>query len=439
MSSENEADGISFNGDCEIDDDTALSPMSSLLVPEIALSDGNFDEGNDDFDDPSGQMEEIVNVHTNGVRSYSCDVCDKVFKRKAHLRRHYRLHTGERPYECQWCGLKFARSEQRNQHVTREHNQSHITCTICGKYFHTDEERMNHMVLHLENRYFRCTICTKEFDKASALAGHMQVHTVHEPVSITKKSHKCQTCNMEFSRFDHLIRHQTVHSGVKMYQCQFCMKRFTRADNRTKHEKTCRIGKSSTSLDGEELNEQITIKTEPNQMDPLEIINVASIPEHYFDDIDTSNNTDDLLDNIDLFHDDTCDDGLPQIEEKTAVTAMEYVRMKQSEADNDLKQLGGIRQKVERPKLTKEEIDTLTCNVCGKTLAQKYHLVRHKIIHLKQKPYKCLKCSRSFARREHLRYVLTIKIHLHAEKHFNSYLFLGLLQTSFIHSQETIR
>lgn len=119
MASETEPDGIGLNSDCEIDEDTALSPMSSLLVPEIALSDGNFDEGNDEFDGINGQNSSNSS-QMNGIRSYKCDVCAKEFKRKAHLRRHYRLHTGERPYACHSCPLTFARSEQRNQHTARE-------------------------------------------------------------------------------------------------------------------------------------------------------------------------------------------------------------------------------------------------------------------------------------------------------------------------------
>lgn len=213
MASDTEPDGMSLNGDCEMDDDTALSPMSSLLVPEIALSDDKFDDGTEEFEG-THEQNGVETVHRNGIKMYKCDVCEKEFKRKAHLRRHYRLHTGERPYDCQWCGQTFARSEQRNQHIVREHNQSHITCTICGKGFRNDEDRMNHMVLHLENKYFRCTICMKEFDKANALAGHMQVHTTHDSLSGARKTFKCTTCDMDFSRFDHLIRHQTVHSGT---------------------------------------------------------------------------------------------------------------------------------------------------------------------------------------------------------------------------------
>lgn len=106
MGSEVDIDDVSMNGDCEIefDDDGGgeLSPMSSLLVPEIALYDGNddFDDTNqnDEFDETNGESSSSLLVQvSNGIRSlHKCDVCEKQFKRKAHLRRHYRLHTGER-------------------------------------------------------------------------------------------------------------------------------------------------------------------------------------------------------------------------------------------------------------------------------------------------------------------------------------------------------
>lgn len=285
-------------------------------------------------------------------------------------------------------------------------------CMICGKAYVDENDRIEHTNLHLAKRYFRCSICSKEFDKASALAGHTQIHSTQE-ITGGKKVHKCQTCQMEFSRYDHLIRHQTVHSGLKLFECKLCFKRFTRADNRKKHESTCKgdgsihvqNGQNSLSEFGDGENAEMD---EELPTDPLEIINVSSILAQEFEDIDTSNNEIDFFDDMNFF-DDNGDDMLTN--GMKSENLGESVRMTQSEADFDLEKLGGIRQKVPRPKLTQQEIDTLTCSICLKTLAQKYHLVRHKITHLgDQKPYKCTICSKTFSRREHLKpHLLTHK------------------------------
>ncbi|ELQ76814.1 Zn-finger [Trachipleistophora hominis] len=45
--------------------------------------------------------------------------CSSAFKRFEHLKRHYRIHTGERPFKCKYpgCFKKFARSDNLSQHL----------------------------------------------------------------------------------------------------------------------------------------------------------------------------------------------------------------------------------------------------------------------------------------------------------------------------------
>lgn len=43
------------------------------------------------------------------IQDIKCDICDKVFTRLEHLRRHKRAHSAEKPFACIECKKQFAR------------------------------------------------------------------------------------------------------------------------------------------------------------------------------------------------------------------------------------------------------------------------------------------------------------------------------------------
>ncbi|EHY66050.1 hypothetical protein NERG_00746 [Nematocida ausubeli] len=53
-------------------------------------------------------------------RPFTCTYsnCHKAFKRFEHLKRHYRIHTGEKPFKCMvyGCNKSFSRSDNLMQH-----------------------------------------------------------------------------------------------------------------------------------------------------------------------------------------------------------------------------------------------------------------------------------------------------------------------------------
>ncbi|XP_077492747.1 uncharacterized protein LOC144103907 isoform X2 [Amblyomma americanum] len=70
-----------------------------------------------------------------GKKLHDCPRCSKVFKKRAQLVAHLRVHTGDRPYHCDQCGSSFA---QRN--VLIKHRRTHTGerpyhCEHCGDNF----------------------------------------------------------------------------------------------------------------------------------------------------------------------------------------------------------------------------------------------------------------------------------------------------------------
>lgn len=65
---------------------------------------------------------------------HKCEVCGKIFNKKASLKRHEGAHSDETPHECKECGKKFKFPQNLLRHDKIVHKGlKPFKCDICGK------------------------------------------------------------------------------------------------------------------------------------------------------------------------------------------------------------------------------------------------------------------------------------------------------------------
>lgn len=57
------------------------------------------------------------------TKQYTCNQCDKKFKRKENLNRHHETSHSEnrKTYDCEHCGNSFSREDNLKRHVKSKH------------------------------------------------------------------------------------------------------------------------------------------------------------------------------------------------------------------------------------------------------------------------------------------------------------------------------
>ena len=171
----------------------------------------------------------------SGQRPFKCDLCDKDFTRKAHLKRHKQInHDGLKPtsspVKCDQCDHTFANKHSLRKHVKKVHEVKQYFCDVCDQKFHKNYLLRLHKLEHTGDRFpHKCSKCMKLFQFPSQLKRHERIHN----------GYPCDLCNVTLEKWTQLVRHKALaHTEEKTtptVTCEVCQKVFRSQANLKKH------------------------------------------------------------------------------------------------------------------------------------------------------------------------------------------------------------
>lgn len=141
---------------------------------------------------------------------FKCDLCDKAYRRKSHLKQHYTSHTGVKPFKCELCDQRFSRLEHKKRHQAIHMNIKRYECEFCDRKFSRPDHMLTHLKRHEGVLPYKCNRCGLRFGTSKEKIDHLRTHV---------DAYRCDGCSDRFETHRDLIEHrQTVHgsSNIKL-------------------------------------------------------------------------------------------------------------------------------------------------------------------------------------------------------------------------------
>jgi len=148
----------------------------------------------------------MIDFHDSQLNTVNCDICGKLFKNKQNLRFHVRCahETPEKKHLCIECGKCFLTKALLSQHMLRSHSKVEFPCSKCEKKFKIKSDLVRHFkIKHTEReRLHNCVECGRDFYQRQQLLLH--IACVHKKL----KPFYCEICDFKCARLNNLNLHR---------------------------------------------------------------------------------------------------------------------------------------------------------------------------------------------------------------------------------------
>ena len=188
----------------------------------------------------------IITIH-QGRKDYICSQCNKALGSSSSLLKHIRaVHEGQKAYACDLCEKKYAYLGELKQHKLKIHGLSleeqrtqkhNLFIGIKETWGDEDDTQdsnepssLNNVVVEKTEKNFECGYCKIFYKNLENLEEHQeQMHKGHSAKTIVhegdKKKFSCELCGNLFTAKQSLRAHiNNVHEKRRDHVCPHCNK-----------------------------------------------------------------------------------------------------------------------------------------------------------------------------------------------------------------------
>ncbi|XP_076288004.1 uncharacterized protein LOC143212765 isoform X7 [Lasioglossum baleicum] len=300
-------------------------------------------------------------------------------------------------YHCKLCGVFFASQALLDNHEIEHRGKRKNTCAQCGRVFRTYVNLRKHMKKHAGR-------------KGGRKAGNT---SVNRSTSLKVKKEKpeieflCKTCNKVFRHKSNYQKHLMRHT-VGDLTCKHCPKKFRLFRDLTRHEKT----HFYPSYMCKECDYETTVLAALS-IHMLRHTDKADLPFKCNDCDKRFRKAIDLQEHYNIHSGDKpfvcqlCGSAFYLRRQLSAHCRRMHPEMKANKVTSTACDICGrvlaTKRSLFRHKESHNPTKLYLCDYCGKSLSSAEHLKKHRRIHTGEKPYVCDICGKGFTDSENLR------------------------------------